>query len=254
MFFFFITSKGKIKQTLFIIIISFFVACLLFMQSYTNYSVFSTKIGPKAFYKGDETKNDISLTFDISWGDELAIPILDTLEKENIKNATFFLSASWAERHPDIVERIIKDGHEVGMMGYAYKDYTIMEADEVKRDIGKAIDVFKKLEVKNIMLMRPPTGNYNKEVLQIIDSYGFTTIHWSNDPHDDKAADTKEILRNVSRNLKGGDIILLHASDDALQTKKSLPLLIKEIRGQGFRNVSVSQLISDSTANSKEVN
>lgn len=254
MFFFFITNKNKIKQTLFIIIVSFFAACLLFMQSYTNYSVFSANIGPKAFYKGDDSKSDVSLTFDISWGDEMAIPILDTLEKENVKNATFFLSASWAELHPDIVERIVKDGHEIGLMGYAYEDYTKMEEADIKRDIGKAIEVFQKLEVKNIVLMRPPTGHFNKEVLQIIDSYGFTSVHWSIDSHDDESLGAQKIVQHATQDVQGGDVILFHASDDALQTKKALPSIIKKIRSQGLQNVSVSQLISDSTAKSKEIN
>lgn len=254
MFFFFIASKNRIKQTLFIVTVSFFTACLLFMQSYTNYSVFSTKIGPKAVYKGDEAKSNVSLTFDISWGDELTIPILDTLKKEHIKNATFFLSASWAERHPDVVKRIVEDGHEIGSMGYAYEDYTNMEAAEIKRDIGKALDVFSKLEVKNITLMRPPRGEFNKQVLQIANSYGFTVVHWSNDSHDNENPGIKKIINNITNDLKGGDIILLHASDDALQTKKALPSIIEEIRSDGFQNVSVSQLISNSDAKSKEVN
>ncbi len=61
------------------------------------------------------------------------MPILDTLKANGIKDATFFLSASWAERHPDVVERIRKDGHQIGSMGYAYKNYSQMKKSEIKK-------------------------------------------------------------------------------------------------------------------------
>ena len=50
-----------------------------------------------------------------------------------------------AERHPDIVERIMKDGHEIGSMGYNYTSYTSLEANEIRRDLLRAQDVFTKL-------------------------------------------------------------------------------------------------------------
>lgn len=250
---FFITSKKKIKQTLFIITISFLTAILLFTQSYTNYSVFSTKLGPRAIYKGDDSKRNIALTFDISWGDEQALPILDTLKKYHIKDTTFFISASWAERHPDIVERIVEDGHEIGLMGYTFKNYTNMELTEVKRDINKSIEVFSKLNINDITLIRPPTGNFNKDIIKIADEYGLTVVHWNNDSHDNEVPGIPNIVNNVIDNIDSGDIILLDASDSALQTKKALPLLIQALRGKGYQNVHVSQLISNTEAKSKEL-
>lgn len=253
MYLFFITSKKKIKQTLFIITISFLTAILLFTQSYSNYSVFSTKFGPQAIYKGDSSKKNIALTFDISWGDEQAIPILDTLKKYHIKNTTFFISASWAERHPDIIERIVEDGHEIGLMGYVFKNYTNMEPNEIKKDINRSIEVFSKLNVKDISLIRPPNGNFNKDTIKIVDEYGLTVVHWNNDSHDNEVPGISNIVKNITEDINNGDIILLDASDAALQTKKALPILIQEIRGKGYQNVNVSQLISNTEATSKEI-
>lgn len=254
MYLFFITSKRKIKQSLFIVAASFLTAVLLFMQSYSNYSVFSTKLGPHAIYKGDESKKNVALTFDISWGDEQTIPILDTLKRYHITNSTFFISASWAERHPDIIERIVSDGHEIGLMGYVFKDYTNMETTEIKRDINKSIEIFTKLNINNISLIRPPTGSFNKDIIQIADDYGLTVVHWNNDSHDNEVPGISTIIKNVTEDISGGDIVLLDASDSALQTKKALPGLIQELRGKGYQNVSVTQLISNAEAKSKELN
>lgn len=254
MFFFFITSKHKFKQISLIIVLSLFTAWLLFVKTYSYQSAFSTATGPKAIYKGDTTKKQISLTFDISWGDEKALPILDTLKEKKIKNATFFLSAAWAERHPDIVERIIKDGHEIGSMGYNYKDYTSLEANEIRRDLLKAQDIFTKLQIKQVQLLRPPNGSFNKTVLKIAESLGYTVVHWSNNSNDWKNPGVNKIVTAVSENLHEGDIILLHASDSALQTNQALPMLLQKLKTDGFENVPVSQLISNTKAKSKDIN
>ena len=61
-------------------------------------------------------KKVIALTFDISWGEKRAEPILKILEDKGVKNATFFLSAPWSKTHPEIVARIVKDGYEIASM------------------------------------------------------------------------------------------------------------------------------------------
>jgi polysaccharide deacetylase family sporulation protein PdaB len=251
MFFFFVTSKSKLKQTMLIVLLSLFTAWFLFLQTYSHQSVFSTATGPKAIYKGDAAKNQVALTFDISWGDEKTLPILDTLKEQNIKNATFFLSASWAERHPNIVERIIKDGHEIGSMGYNYKDYTSLEPNEIRQDLVKAQEIFQKMGVKQIQLLRPPSGNFNKQVLKIAESFGYTVVHWSNNSDDWKNEGVDKIVKKVTKDLRAGDIILLHASDSALQTNKALPLILQKIQAQGYTTASVSELISNTNAKSK---
>ena len=119
---------------------------------------------------------EVALTFDISWGDEKAVPILNALKANGIKTP-LFLSASWAERHPDTVERMIKDGHQIGSMGYAYKNYTNLEDNEIKRYPPKT--AFKKLGVKNVHLLRPPTGQFNKKVLTIAQKYHYSVVHYS---------------------------------------------------------------------------
>lgn len=111
-----------------------------FCTKHSSCPCFSTEDGPKAVYKGEK---NVAITFNIGWGDEKAAPIIETLKREKIESATFFLSGSWAERHPDIVEEIGKEGYEIGMLGYDYKDYSEMEDQEIIRDISKAQEVFK---------------------------------------------------------------------------------------------------------------
>lgn len=247
--FFMVLQAKNIKQYSLILLTAVFTAWFLFVQNILHAPVFSTEDGPKAVYKGDK---NIAITFNIGWGDEKAAPILETLKNEKIKSATFFLSGSWAERHPDMVSAIVKEGYEIGILGYDYKDYTDLSDQEIIRDISKAQEVFKKLNVKNIELLRAPTGHFDKRLLKISENFGYTVVHWSIDSKDWTNPGVERIVQNVSKAHKG-DIILLHASDSAKQTNKALPDLIEELRGKDLNFVNVSEMISNSSARSEEI-
>lgn len=251
--FFLVFSGKKLKRAFIVIIAAFFTAGILYMENMQSF-VFSTEEGPKAIYKGESKSNNIALTFDVGWGDDKTKPILDLLKNEKIKNSTFFLSASWAERHPEIVKQIIEDGHEIGSMGYHYKNYTEMKDEKIKRDIALADETLKKLGVKDLKLLRPPNGNFDKRVLKIAETYGYSVVHWSIDSKDYMNPGVDKVVTNVLSNVKGGDIILLHASDSAKQTEKALPLILKGIKNRQLTNISVSELISNTDIKNKEVN
>ncbi|MCY9092005.1 polysaccharide deacetylase family sporulation protein PdaB [Bacillus mojavensis] len=250
---FYVWHIKRVKQLIIILIAAFAAASFFYIQRAVPLPVFSTDSGPKAIYKGETDSKDIALTFDISWGDKKAEPILNTLKANGIKNATFFLSASWAERHPDTVARIVKDGHQIGSMGYAYKNYANLEDSEIKKDINRAQTAFEKLGIKDIRLLRPPTGQFNKNVLSIAKQYNYTVVHYSVNSHDWTNPGVEKIVDNINRQVSGGDIILLHASDSAKQTEEALPEIIHHIREKGLKNVNVGDLIANTDAKSAEV-
>ncbi|WHY86504.1 polysaccharide deacetylase family sporulation protein PdaB [Neobacillus novalis] len=247
---FFLIINGKsLKNVALILIAAFFTAGFLYMENHAQIPVFSTKDGPKAVYRGEK---DLALTFNIGWGDEKAEPILDILKKENVKSATFFLAGSWAEQHPDIVTRIVKDGFEIGILGYEYVDYMDVEDVKIGQDISKAQEAFKKLNVKDIKLLRAPTGHFDKRTLNIAKRYGYTVVHWRIDSKDWQNPGVAKIVENVKKADKG-DIILLHASDSAKQTAKALPLILEDIRQKRLKLVSVSEMIANGEIHSQEI-
>ncbi|WP_163102779.1 polysaccharide deacetylase family sporulation protein PdaB [Peribacillus alkalitolerans] len=246
---FYIVKAKKLKQILLIGALAFITAWIFFLQNTINSPVFSTANGPKAVYKGEK---DIALTFNIGWGDEKAEPILDQLKKQNVKAATFFLSGSWAERHPHIVERIVKDGYEIGMLGYNYKDYSVIEDKDIVRDISKAQEAFKKLNIKNIELLRAPTGHFDKRLLEIGERFGYTVVHWSVDSKDWTNPGVENIVSNIEK-AKKGDIILLHASDSAKQTVVALPSILQAVKSKNLKLVTVSEMIANTSAKSEEI-
>ncbi|WP_241494448.1 polysaccharide deacetylase family protein [Bacillus coahuilensis] len=221
---------------------------LLFTQSRLELPVFSTDDGPRAVYKGN---NGIALTFNLAGGSTKAEPIIQLLEKNNVKEATFFLSGAWAERHPDLTKKIQELGFEIGILGYDYVNYSEVETGEIRKDIGKAQEVFTKLGVKEISLVRAPTGHFNKATIDTVDQLGFTLVHWSINSHDWTNPGVENIVHNV-QHAANGDILLFHASDSAKQTKDALPVILKGLENKG-EFVSVSDLINAGKVKTKLV-
>lgn len=248
--FFFVWNGRSIKKMALILVTAFFAAWFLYIGNIVHMPAFSTKDGPKAVYKGE---NNLALTFNIGWGDEKAEPILDVLKKENVKSATFFLSGSWAERHPDLVARIVKEGFEIGILGYNYEDYSELEDAKIRQDLAKAQVVFKKLNVKDIKIVRAPTGHFDKRTLKIAEGLGYSVVHWSIDSKDWTNPGVEVIAENVSK-AKKGDIILLHASDSAKQTANALPEIIKTLNKKRLKLVTVSEMIANAETKTNEIN
>jgi peptidoglycan-N-acetylglucosamine deacetylase len=247
--FFYVMNARSIKTAFVIVVAAFFTAWFFYMDNMVQIPAFSAKDGPKAIYKGEK---DLALTFNIGWGDEKAEPILEVLAKQKAGAVTFFLSGSWAERHPDLVSRMVKEGYEIGMLGYDYKDYTELEEDKIRRDIMKAQEAFKKLNVKNIELLRAPTGHFDQRTLKIAERLGYTVVHWSLDTKDWTNPGTAVIAENASK-AKKGDILLMHASDSAKQTAEALPLVLKDIKSKNLKMVTVSEMIANGDSKSAEV-
>ena len=67
-------------------------------------------------YKGSADKREVALTVNVVWGDEYIEPMLDILEKENVK-ATFFIGGKWAENSTELLMKIVNAGHEIGNHG-----------------------------------------------------------------------------------------------------------------------------------------
>lgn len=239
----------KIKQYIFIIILAFFTAWFLFIQYSSEQPVFSTETGPKAVYRGEQ---NVALTFNIGWGDEKALSILEVLRNEDVKAATFFLSGSWAERHPHIVDKIKEDGYEIGILGYNYIDYSQSETNVIVKDIIKAQEVFRKLGLKDLKYLRAPTGHFDNRLLDISEKFGYTVVHWSVDSKDWTNPGIKQIMKNIDR-VEKGDILLFHASDSAQQTAAAFPRVMQLIEDKKLKMITVSEMISNSTTKTREI-
>lgn len=231
---------------------AFFAAAIVYVEG-NQISVFFNEHDPAALYKVDTTEKKISLTFDISWGDEKINEILPILKKHDLKT-TFFVTGEWAERHPELVQKIVKDGHEIGSLGYRYTSYTGLEDEQIRRDIMMAKQVIDEITGKNTVWLRPPNGKLDKRVMDIAQRAKQTIILWNINPKDYENPGVEAIVSNVTKNAEKGDIVLLHASDRVKHTMDALPELIEQLKKDGYQLVSVTDLVRGAEAESKEIN
>lgn len=243
---FYILDIRKWKQWSLIVGLVFFTAGFIWTEASGTTSVFS-KTEPVAVIKGNTDVPNIALTFNISWGEERVHDILDKL-KENDAQATFFLSGEWAERHPDIVEKITEHNHEIGMLGYRYKSYLDQKVDQVRKDILYAKEVFSKLGYDQVKFIRTPSGHFNEEIIELAENQGLEVIHWNVDTNDWTNPGTEEIVNTVMKKTNNGDIVLFHASDAVKQTEKALTTILPALLEKGFSFVPISELISEADA------
>ncbi|GAB7387251.1 polysaccharide deacetylase family sporulation protein PdaB [Bacillaceae bacterium] len=250
--FFWVVSGKKLKQYVIVFAAALFAVGITYAEK-ESITVFTQTSETAAIYKVETKEKKLALTFDISWGEERAIPILDVLKEKGVRKATFFLSAPWSQNHPEIVQQILDAGFEIGSQGYKHIHYSRLENDEIRAQIQKAHQILKEVTGTSPKLLRPPNGDIDKRVLEIAHDLGYTIVLWDTDSKDWLNPGVDQIVNNVVQNAHPGDIILLHASDSAKQTHLALPKIIDRLREQGYEFVTVSELISGANAKSTEI-
>ena len=154
---------------------------VLFAYQENVISVFSNKLKP--IYSANVTSQAIGLTFDISWGEETASPILDILKQEEI-TATFFLSSPWASKHGALIQRMVADGHEIGSHGNRHINLNTLGPNEIEQEIKTAQTVLEALSHQKVNLIRAPNGAYDNKVIDVANKLGYKVIQWSVDSLD----------------------------------------------------------------------
>ncbi|WP_206760772.1 polysaccharide deacetylase family sporulation protein PdaB [Halobacillus yeomjeoni] len=250
---FYTWKAERLKRYGLVIILALFCALLLWVGQWSQLPVFSNDEEPRALTQGDEKQDLVALTFNISWGSDKVNEILKMLEAHKVQ-ATFFVSGEWADRHPDLLSKIQKAEHEIGMMGFGYESYLEMKPEEINADIRQAKKVFDKLGYENVRWIRPPHGHMDKDVLKRIDQEGLQAVQWSINPRDWENPGTNRIIDQVVNKTSKGDIVLLHASDSVKQTPKALEVILPALKQKGLKLVSISELVSGSESKTSQVN
>ncbi|WP_019908270.1 polysaccharide deacetylase family sporulation protein PdaB [Paenibacillus sp. HW567] len=248
---FYVFSGKKIKRFIYIFAAALLAAGVIYVER-GNITVFS-ETAPSAIYSVPTEKKLIALTFDISWGEKRPGPILKVLEDKKVDKATFFLSSPWSKTHPEIVTSIKDAGYEIGSHGHKHVNYSTLSNEEIRNQISTAHTVLTELTGKEPKLIRMPNGDFDKRVLQVATDLGYKVIQWDTDSLDWKNIGVDNIVNRVTSKAHPGDIVLLHASDSCKQTHEALPIIIDKLRSQGYEFVTVSELISQSSAEGKEV-
>ena len=169
-----------------------------------------------AYFIGDTTQNTIYLTFDCGYENGNTEPILDALKKHDVK-ATFFVVGNFLETSPEIVKRMIVEGHTVGNHTYHHLDMSsISSMDAFKKETQDVENLFEQITGTPITkFYRPPQGKYNIENLKMAQELGYHTFFWSLayvDWYQDKQPTKDEAFGKLLKRIHPGAIVLLHST------------------------------------------
>ncbi|MCX5777255.1 MAG: polysaccharide deacetylase family protein [Candidatus Firestonebacteria bacterium] len=182
----------------------------------------------------------IALTFDDGPHPGYTLKILRVLEKSKIK-ATFFVVGKQVRKYSEFLREIAIQGHEIGNHTFNHPLLTILEPQAIADELEMNKAEIKKATGIDVAIFRPPSGRYNKKVLEAALNRSFIPVLWSVSGSDYGATDPKAVFLKTLSSLQDGDIILLHSGVDA--TLQALPEIIAEIKKRGFEFKTVSGLL-----------
>lgn len=184
----------------------------------------------------------IAITFDDGPHPEYTPKLLDELKKRGLK-ATFFLVGQCVAEYPDIVKRMVAEGHEVANHSWSHPALTKLGAEGVRKQMENTNDAIRKACGVTPVVMRPPYGATSAILnKRFAEDYGMKVILWSVDPLDWKYRNANKVYTSIVQNTKPGGIILAH--DIHATTVAAMPETFDTLLAKGFKFVTVSELIA----------
>ncbi len=203
----------------------------------------------------DVTQHEIALTFDDGPDAQWTPQILDILKAKHVP-ATFFVIGGNAESNPEIVQRILAEGHELGNHTYTHPNLSDTPPQAVELELNATQRLVEALTGRSLRLFRPPylgdaepTDDDEIAPVELAQDMGYLTIGEHVDPVDWELPGVNAIVQRIVDQVHRGkpdmpaNIVLLHdAGGDRSQTIAALPLMIDRLRAEGYRFVLVSDL------------
>jgi peptidoglycan/xylan/chitin deacetylase (PgdA/CDA1 family) len=177
--------------------------------------------------------------FNVYEGGEIVEDILDILKNYDAK-ATFFIGGCWADDNEDLLIKILEQGHEIGSHGYFHKDHSKLSEEENRQEMTLLHTLVKRVTGYEIKLFAPPSGSFSIATLKIAENLGYKTIMWSKDTIDWRDKSSKIVYNRATKNIIGGDLVLMHPKKHTLE---ALPNILEYYKEQKLLAVTVSECI-----------
>lgn len=216
------------------------ISFLLFLTIFASYSI-ETGVYLKAFCRAKTKQKIIALSFDDGPHPVLTPKVLDVLANHQIK-AIFFLIGEFAEKYPEIVQRIINEGHLIGNHTYTHKgNFPILGKTRIEEDLKKCESTLTKITNQEIKYFRPPFGVTNPTIGSVVRKLGYKTIGWSIRSLDTKKEPRTKVLMRIKQLIHPGGIILMH--DNREQSDLLTESVINDLTTRGYRFLRVDELM-----------
>lgn len=178
----------------------------------------------------------VALTFD-DGPSKYTDSILDTLKKYDAC-ATFFVIGNKVDFYDETLNKMLKNGNEIGNHSYSHKWLNRLSEQEFKNELNKTQEEVKKATGYTPKLFRPTYGGYSDRLKKYTD---LTFVLWDVDSSDWKVKNTDKIIKNVIPNVKDGSIVLMH--DNHKYAADAIETVVKKLKEEGYEFVTVSELL-----------
>lgn len=197
-----------------------------------------------AVYNGKTDCGKIALTFNVYERADNVAKIAEILDEYGFKS-TFFVGGCWAAKNGDTLLKLASSGHEIGNHGYSHLDHAKLSRKRNEEEIRiteKVIDssLSSLPDYANSKLFAPPSGSMSNAMFDACKELGYTVIMWTRDTIDWRDHNSDLIFERATKNLKAGDIILMHPTD---ATVAALPRILEYIKSQNLVADTVSNVI-----------
>ncbi|WP_018130372.1 delta-lactam-biosynthetic de-N-acetylase [Effusibacillus pohliae] len=196
-----------------------------------------------AIFLGDTSKKELYLTFDNGYENGYTAKILDTLKEKKVP-AVFFVTGHYVKDQPELLKRMVQEGHLIGNHSWSHPDLTQVSDDRIKEELEKVKEsVAQVTGQKEMAFLRPPKGIFSERTLAVSKRLGYTSVFWSiayKDWDIKTQKGWKYAYDSVMSQLHSGAVLLLHSvsKDNA----EALGKIIDDARKQGYEFKSLQEL------------
>ncbi|SDI25954.1 polysaccharide deacetylase family protein [Natribacillus halophilus] len=197
--------------------------------------------------QGPSEERNVALTFDDGPDDVVTPAVLDKLNEYDIE-ATFFLIGERVEAHPEVVERILDEGHVVANHSWNHPEFPEISYEDAEQQINRTETALQDVTGEEVRLFRPPYGAQTEDHVQIMDELDYSNIIWSQDSLDWKDLEVEEVADNILSDISYGAIVLQHSAglegDEGLMvTVDALDKVIPALQEDDVEFVTVDELL-----------
>ena len=199
-----------------------------------------------AVYLGNTAEKVIYLTFDAGYENGCTAKILDALKKHNAP-AAFFLVGNYLEKNPDLVRRMVDEGHIVGNHTMHHPDMSkIADRSAFEKELLDLEALYKEITGKEMpKYYRPPQGTYSESNLKMAKELGYKTVFWSLayvDWNNDAQPTAEQAYEKLLPRIHDGAIVLLHSTSQT--NAQILDELLTKWEAMGYRFASLEELFA----------
>ena len=197
-------------------------------------------------FLGDTTQKRIYLTFDSGYENGCTAKILDVLKAHNVP-AAFFLVGNYMERNPELVKRMVEEGHIVANHTMHHYDMSkLSDEGAFSKELTDLENLFRAVTGQELpKFYRPPQGIYSQQNLEMAQKMGYKTVFWSLayvDWNNDSQPTREQAFEKLLPRIHNGAVVLLHSTSQT--NAEILDELLTKWESMGYRFETLDELFA----------